>query len=165
MLARGHTARAYGQMCCSYPPWSCRLPVLALLARHSAAPLRWAAAKGCGPQKLCSVPIHVLPSMTIGPSGVRSVVDAQSRSSLQPAADHIWSNCSMPLGSSDLAFNRAALWPPRIFSSASRWLCILSVKSSLVELALCFHRGLRPTARRRSCRLPSPQPCRSRSNP
>jgi len=43
----------------------------------------------CGPQKLCPAAIHALRPMTIIPKVWDPVMDAESRSSLQPAADHI----------------------------------------------------------------------------
>ena len=46
-------------------------------------------AVGCGPQKLYNAPIQALRSMTVVPQVCDPVVDAESRSSLQPAADHI----------------------------------------------------------------------------
>jgi hypothetical protein len=51
--------------------------------------LPFLATRRCGPQKLCTAAIHALRPMTIIPQVCDPVFDAESRSSLQPAADHI----------------------------------------------------------------------------
>jgi hypothetical protein len=71
----------------------------------------------CGPQKLVTPQFRPPLSMTVARQVCNPVVDAESRSSLQPAADN--SLLLDALRFIRLAFNSAALWPPRIFSFAN----------------------------------------------